>query len=315
MYRHCHWQRNLIAVTVLPLPTFLIIGAMKSGTSALYTYLDQHPEVYMSPVKEPNFFAFEGDTLDFQAPIDDRGINAQSITDLEQYETLFADGAGFRARGEASHWYLYWPKAPMRIQHHIPDARLVAILRNPVERAYSEYLHFVRDGSEPYDDFGAALDAEGERMQNNWAMGRYVDRGFYHRQLARYFARFDREQLKIYLHDDLKADSEAVMQDLYEFIGVDPAFTPDVSVRPNPSGVPQNKWMHMLLHPSGPLQKRLIQKLPQWLRDIGRSLRNQNLDKPELRSEHRRRLIETYREDILQLEDLLDRDLSGWLTA
>lgn len=286
---------------------------MKSGTSALYTYLGQHPEVYMSPVKEPNFFAFEGDTLDFQAPIDDRGINSQSVTDLENYRRLFDGAEAYAARGEASHWYLYWPKAAERIQHHIPDVRLIAVLRNPVERAYSEFLHFVRDGSESFEDFGTALDAEAERIDNNWALGRYIDRGYYYRQLRRYFELFDREQLRIYLHDDLKADSRAVLKDIFEFVGADSSFTPDVSVRPNPSGVPQNTWMHSLVHPSGPLQKQLVQKLPKWLRDIGRNLRDRNLEKPPLEREHRQRLIEIYRDDILQLEGLIDRDLSEWL--
>jgi hypothetical protein len=299
----------------VPLPNFLIIGAMKAGTSALYLYLDQHPEVYMSPVKEPNFFAFEGEDLDFQAPMDRQGINATSVTDLEAYRRLFEGVTDEKAVGEASHWYLYWPGAAERIQYHIPEVRLIAMLRNPVERAYSEYLHFVRDGHESYENFGRALDAEEERIAQNWAMGRYADRGFYYEQLKRYFDRFDEDQIRIYLHDDFTADSLAVVRDVYRFIGVDPGFRPDISRRPNPSGLPKNKLLHYVMNPSMSWQKQLIKRLPDWMRRIGSRLRSRNLEKPPLLAQHRRRLTDLYREDVHRLEELIDRDLSMWLSG
>ncbi len=123
----------------MTMPNFLIVGAMKCGTTALYYYLEQHPQIFMSPVKEPNFFCFEGrEGLD----------SGNSITDIAAYRGLFRGVSSERAIGEASHCYLYEPRAVERIKHYTPDARLIAILRSPIERAYSHFLHAVRNGTE-----------------------------------------------------------------------------------------------------------------------------------------------------------------------
>jgi hypothetical protein len=294
------------------MPNFLIIGAMKSGTTALYQYLNQHPQIYMSPVKEPNFFAFEGEKLDFRAPLDRERINRVSITDLRTYQSLFDGVSEEKAFGEASHWYLYSSKAPKRIHHHVPDAKLIAILRNPTERAFSDFMHFVRDGHEPFTDFVRALEEEETRIRANWAMGHYVARGFYHAQLKRYYDIFDADQIKIYLYEDLKANSAGVLEDVLRFLEVDKTFALDLTIRPNVSGVPRSKVLHSLLE-----QKRakaaLKPLLPDWALRSLVGLKNRNLVKPRLRPEVRRQLVEVYREDILALQDLIGRDLSQWL--
>jgi hypothetical protein len=296
------------------MPTFLVLGAMKAGTTALYTALDQHPDVFMSPVKEPNFFAFAGNVPDFQAPIDQRpeGVNNTSITTLNRYQELFAGATDETARGEASHWYLYHPDAPANIERYVPEARLVTMLRNPVERAYSEFLHFVRDQDEPLTDFAAALDAEEERIANHWALGRYVDRGRYDEQLERYLGRFPREQFRIYLFDDFVDDPTAIRQDLFRFIGVDPSFEP-TDRRVNTSGVPQSRWLHALLTAAAPVREAVVPLLPDALVDWVNDLKNRNLEKPSMDPAVRARLIDTFRPHVHRLEDLLDRDLSHWL--
>ena len=297
----------------MTMPNFLIIGAMKAGTTALYTYLEQHPQVYMSPVKEPNFFAFEDERMGFLAPQDQEGINRTSVTDIEAYRALFKGVTNEVALGEASHWYLYSPKAPGRIRHHIPDAKLIAVLRDPVERAYSQFLHFVRDGQEPLSDFALAVQEEERRIRNNWAFGRYASRGFYHAQLKRYFDAFDRRQIKVYLYEDLSADPVGVIQDIFRFIGVDEAFVPEMSVKPNVSGVPRNRTLHALLTRPQRIKAVLQPHLPAGVLRLASDLRDRNLAKPQLAPEVRRQMIEMYREDILKLQDLIDRDLSKWL--
>ena len=296
------------------MPTFLILGAMKAGTTALYTALDQHPDVFMSRVKEPNFFAFAEDEPNFQAPIDQRpeGVNHTSITDLDRYQELFAGATDEAARGEASHWYLYHPDAPANIERYVPEARLVAMLRNPVERAYSEFLHFVRDQDEPLTDFAATLDAEEERIANHWALGRYVDRGCYDEQLERYLNRFPREQIRVYLFDDFVDDPAAIRQDLFRFIGVDSSFEPD-DRRVNASGIPQSRWLHALLTAAAPVRETVVPLLPDALVDWVNDLKNRNLEKPSMDPAVRARLIDTFRPHVRRLEDLLDRDLSHWL--
>ena len=296
------------------MPTFLLLGAMKAGTTALYTALDQHPDVFMSRVKEPNFFAFAEDEPNFQAPIDQRpeGVNHTSITDLDRYQELFAGATDEAARGEASHWYLYHPDAPANIERYVPEARLVAMLRNPVERAYSEFLHFVRDQDEPLTDFAATLDAEEERIANHWALGRYVDRGCYDEQLERYLNRFPREQIRVYLFDDFVDDPAAIRQDLFRFIGVDSSFEPD-DRRVNASGIPQSRWLHALLTAAAPVREAVVPLLPDALVDWVNDLKNRNLEKPSMDPAVRARLIDTFRPHVRRLEDLLDRDLSHWL--
>jgi hypothetical protein len=301
----------------MPKPTFLILGAMKAGTTALYTMLGAHPEVYVSPVKEPNFFAFAGQELDFQAPIDRRpdGINHTSITDWDEYTALFDGADPEQARGEASHTSLYWPDAAANVAQYVPEARLIAILRDPVERAYSEYMHFRRDGDEPIEDFEAALDAEPERIEQNWALGRYVDRGRYDEQLERYLRRFDRDQIEIVLHQDFVAAPSEVGRRLCSHIGVDPDVELPTERRVNASGLPEHPWMHRVLSGLQPVREALDPVLPTRVVDWANAVKNKNLDKPEMAASTRRRLANTFRPHVRRLEDLLDRDLSHWLGA
>ena len=299
------------------LPTFLLIGAMKAGTTALYNMLGAHPEVYMSPVKEPNFFAFAGRELDFRAPIDQRpdGINNTSITDRDEYEALFDAADPQSARGEASHTSLYWPDAAENIRRLVPDVRLVAILRDPVERAYSEFMHFRRDGDEPLEDFEAALDAEPKRIAANWALGRYVDRGRYDEQLMRYYDRFDREQIRIFLHEDLTRQPDMLAANLFSHIGVDPDVQPELGRRVNKSGIPNNPWIHSVLTRLQPVKELLDPVIPGRVIDLANQLKNRNLEKPKMDERLRERLAETFQPHIERLEKLIDRDLSHWLSA
>src|SRR5581483_6498173 len=150
----------------MPLPSFLIIGAAKSGTSSVFAWLGQHPEIYTSPIKGPCFFAFdEGARVRVAGPGDQAVFDRHVVTDPVAYRRLF-DGVtpAHRAAGEASVLYLYAPAAAARIARTIPDVRLIAILRNPVERAFSSFQHLRRDGREPLADFAEALRAEDARV-------------------------------------------------------------------------------------------------------------------------------------------------------
>jgi hypothetical protein len=315
------------------MPNFLIIGAAKSGTTALYHYLKQHPQIYMSPVKEPRFFAFAGEKLAFCGPGDQR-INDSSITDSELYRMLFAGVSSETAIGEASPVYLCSPKAAERIKHYIPEAKLIAILRNPVDRAYSHFMHHIRDGYEPITDFAQALAEEEKRINANWEFTwHYKQCGFYYTQLKRYYDRFHQNQIKVYLYEDFNRDSCAVLRDIFRFLGVDETFIPDTSIRYNVSGVPRNKMLHAVLAgmkllsrptpvhaPRRPLDTgarwtRVLHSVffPNALRRIAIGLRNRNLVKPQLPPQIRRQLSAAYHEDILRLQSLIQRDLSQWL--
>jgi len=298
----------------MTMPNFLVIGEARCGTTALYHCLKQHPQIYMSPVKEPKFFAYEGEELDFRGP-GDMKAHRTAITDLESYRALFNGVADERAVGEVSPVYLYSHKAPERIGHHIPDSKLIAILRHPAERAYSSFLKLVRDNREPLTDFAQALEQEPQRIRDNWEpFWFYKLRGFYSGNVERYFEFFGRERVRIYLHDDYIADPVGLFQDIFRFLGVDHTFVPDVSRQRNLSGVPKSRVLDAFLRDPNPIKSALTPLLPAGLRGrLSKSLKSKNLVKPPFPPEVRKQLIDEYRPDILKLQELINKDLSQWL--
>lgn len=303
----------------MTLPNFLIIGAAKAGTSSLYYYLKQHPQIYMPSSrtqKEPDFFALEGQTLEYPGPKGIFKINNR-ITDIETYRALFSNVTNEIAIGEASTLYIYSKKAPGRIKHYIPNTKLIAILRDPIERAYSHYLYWASLGFEPDTDFDfvKAIAQEQTRIDKGWnASWHYVQRGFYYIQLKRYFDLFDPSQIKIYLYEDLLQNRLALAQDIFDFLGVDKNFIPNVEKTHNKTEAPKNKTLNTLLNRPNPIKSILKAFFPAQLRkNFAERLKKQNQGKPKLSPKIRRQLIEVYREDILQLQDLIKRDLSSWL--
>jgi len=294
------------------LPNFLILGAQKSGTTALFYALSKHPEVFTSPVKEPRFFANEAKALgDAAGPGDGE---TRMTSSLEEYEALFADAGAAVARGEASPAYLYDAEAPQKIAALIPDAKLIAILRNPVERAYSNFLYLVREGREPLHDFGAALDAEAERRASGWSTNwLYRDKGFYGAQLERYLEHFDRDRIHCILYEDYNEDPEPTVRDVYRFLGVDEGFSQDLSIRLNVSGLPKSKGLQALSNRSRRLKWLIEPLVPDRVRRGLLKAQNKNLSRPPLPPQVRASLIEEYREDVERVRELTGLDVSGWL--
>ena len=297
------------------MPNFLIIGAAKSGTTSLYHYLSQHPDVYMSPVKEPNFFALEGERPSFRAPGADERINRWSVTDPDEYRNLYKGANGERALGEASPVYLYSERAVGRIKHHVPDARLIVILRNPAERAYSGFLHLLLNGRETVKGFGEALALEEERRRENWDwIWHYKSMGFYHEQLSRYYEAFGPDQIKVYFYEDLEGDPAGVVRDAYGFLEVDDSFVPRPPARYNATGVPRSRRLNDLLRTDNPLKSALRPLVPKkFRRKLLMNMQNRILVKPPVPERERRQLVEEYGEDVTKLQGLIGRDLSEWL--
>lgn len=299
-------------INEMTMPNFLIIGAAKAGTTALHEYLQQHPQIYLTPTKETNFFAFEGEVINFQGP-GDEALKDFSITDLSSYQAEFAGVTKELAIGEACPSYLYFPQTAARIKQYIPDTRLIVILRNPVERAYANFLHIVRDDRETQRDFALALQDEATRIANNWEwFWHYIQVGFYGQQLQRYYEMFAPSQIKVYLYDDLKENAIATLQDIFSFLDVDKSFIPDMALRPNKSGMPKNKLLHQILTKPNPLKTFLKPLFPAQIRQ---KIQHQNLNTPQISPEVRQQLLDLYRADILQCQDLINRDLSAWLVG
>lgn len=225
------------------MPTFIIIGAAKSGTTALYRWLAQHPQVWMSPIKQPHYFADL--QPHFRGPGDEL-FNREIVTDLQAYRDLFAPGADRPARGEASPFYLYYAeRAASRIRREIPECRLIVLLREPVARAYSGYLHLVRDGRESAT-FRQALEREGERLRAGWEpLWAHRGLGQYARQLQVFLDLFPREQIGVWLYEEMR-QPQRLFQEVCRFIGVDDRFVPRFTHH-NVGGAPRSPALHALL--------------------------------------------------------------------
>jgi hypothetical protein len=314
----------------MTLPNFLIIGAARSGTTSLYTYLKEHPEIYMSPVKEASFFCLNGKPLDYQGPGDKATIVQNSFYYLKDYESLFKNVKNEKAIGEASPMYMYYAKKTIPcIKRYIPNVKLIAILRNPVERAYSAYSLMFSSGKdfglprEPCADFGEALEAEEQRINMNWGwIYHYKKCGFYYSQLKYYYKNFNKNQIRIYLYEDLKARPRRLLEDIFDFLEVNKKFRPKLNQvkRSKPGKIVRLHFFHSMLTKSNISRSflRILSK-PFISFDTRQKIRNSligfNLKKykPPLTEEVRKKLLNTYRDDILRLQKLINRDLSGWL--
>jgi hypothetical protein len=295
------------------LPNFLIIGAGRSGTTSLYEYVRRHPDVFMSEVKEPGYFAY----MDGSLPT--RGRHAEwvrrnAVITREGYEKLFMKADSSTAVGEASPIYLVHPAAPDRIRQALPAVRLIAILRHPVDRAHAAWCGLLRDGDEPSPTIEEALSLEETRLHDGWtpSIG-LVRNGLYAQALSRYYERFPRERIRVYLHDDLLRDPRGLLSDLFTFLGVDPAFVPDVSQRYASTGMVRNPFLRSLWRNTRTARRVLRPFLPRRWSDAGFAWLTRDLVKPPLVPATRALLMERFRPDIVALQTLIGRDLSAWL--
>lgn len=294
-------------------PTFMIIGAARSGTTALYDLVRQHPRVFMSAIKEPNYFAFEGEPLDWRGPGNEFVNN--SVASWDAYCALFADAPEGAAMGEASPLYLWAPDAPKRIKARLPDVKMVAVLRNPIEQAFSHYLYARAQMIEPLESFDDALAAEPQRLADHWQpLFQYGDFPRYGEQLARFYDEFPADQLRIFLYEDYRGDPRAMLREIFGFIGVDPQFEPDIEVETNMGGQPRHKWLQNLVMRPNPAASLAALVVPQGARRAIRDMvSRRNLSREGMSPAARATLTERLRDDISQLQGILKRDLSHWL--
>lgn len=300
------------------LPNFYLIGAAKSGTMSLYNYLGQHPQILMHPVNENSFMGLDGAdySRNFQGPVDRYYLDSHCIKQLDTYQRGFAAAQPDQLLGDASPLYLYSPHALRRITHYTPDAKFIAILRHPADRAFSNWAHFRRAGIEPLADFSDALAAEKRRIHAGWGpwpFWHYKQMGFYAQQLARYYEAFSAENIFVCLHEDLQQNPQQLLQTIASFLNIDISFEANFSVRHNIGGTPRSQQMHHLLTHSNPLKTVATRLLPTKFRTRLRDrLQNANSVRPEFNSALRHQLVLDYAKDICMLESLIQRDLSHW---
>lgn len=303
----------------MALPNFMIIGAAKSGTTSLWSYLNQHPQVFFPVYKEPNYFALQGQTLPDGGPaapeVLQQLIHVHSITDFERYSSLFADTDDRPAVGEASVRYLYYASAAARIRERLPDVRLIAVLRDPVSRLYSHYCMNVQYQLEPLD-LDAAIAAEDERHAAGWGWDwHYRGVSSYAVQVQRYLSLFDPAQVKIFLYDDLVKRPLQTYQAACRHIGIDSSFVPDMTERGKVTTQPRYKALDRWLNWPNATREAISRIPPRRLsRGVFSLLRRWNARPiPRLDPAARKRLLPLFRADIRALEETLGRR-THWAT-
>ncbi len=298
---------------MLNMPDFLVIGVAKSGTTSLYAYLNQHPQIAMSAVKEPNFFEFG--ELD-QSPSLTVSPRPSAVQTLSQYQALFANLPAESVCGEASPSN-FQARACERIHRYLPDAKFVCLLRQPIDRAYSAYAMHFRSGIELEPDFYRAYQRSSQRWENHLEprSNARFHAAWYVSRLQDWFSRFPRQQFHIGLYDDLKADPLGVMRSIYRFLEVDSSFTPNTTQIHNPGIGVRSTWLPRLIGQNIPFKRWARKIVPPPLRQkVVRGLLYLNqAPLPPLDPQLRRELTRPQHDDILRLQDLIGRDLTHWL--
>ncbi len=293
-------------------PNLFVVGAPRSGTTSLYKYLEMLPDVCMSTVKEPHYF---------NAALDPRGPLAASLSivrDEQKYLRLFDHAGPRKVVGEATPTYLWDPVVPSRIKAKVPDAKIVMILREPIERAHSHYLTDVRLGLEPRP-FSQALTEDHANADK--VLGRahlYIEQGLYADQVERYLDTFGKKQIRIYLFEDFTCQPSKVMNELCKFLDVmipDPHMF-DAPKRFNTYFEPRNAFFKWIIQTRNKnrLMGALVDAIPVRLREV--ALEHMILakaPKPRIEKRAKEYLAAIYYPDVLKLQRLLAQDLSPWL--
>lgn len=285
------------------IPNFFIVGAPKCGTTSLAAYLDGHPRVFMSSPKEPNFFC--EDLPDTRA-----------VTSLDDYLELFPTEDPPPVVGEASTWYLYSNVALRKIRRFNPDARVCAMVRNPVELAYSLHSQLVFNQIETEEDFEEAWRLQSERRERSFLQ--YEEVASIGTQVEELFEVFPEDQSEVVLLDDFAEATRTVYRRVLDHAGVAPDDRESFPVL-NRNKESRSSWLSRFIRETPPPVVRAVRLVKELLSveklGILKKLRSANTrerERPPLRQGFRKELVEVFRPEIRKLEDLLDRDLGGW---
>lgn len=288
-------------------PNLFIVGASRSGTTSLANYLGQHPEIYLSPVKEPCYF-----------------ISDYGLKNHDEYMSLFRKAGNARAVGEASTAYLFDPEAADSIHKEFPESKIIIILRNPVVMAFSLWRYMTVNGSESKSFKEAVTDEERDYRKTEpfkkscagwswWGNYRYIERALYFNQVKRYIDIFGREQVRVYIFENHMRAPVVLCQDIFNFLGVDSAFVPEIEVL-NESGelrFPMIKKIIGLIYPIvNPLiSLRLRVRLNKiFIQPIMTKTEVKALIDPTMR----KALDTIFRDDIAKLQSLLGHEIREW---
>jgi hypothetical protein len=306
-------------------PNFFIVGAAKAGTTSMYKYLGSHPDIYFSPIKEPQYYAFDirdnnfdertkqSYLFDMKQYLSKDFLEEKHIAlliDKSQYLELFQNVTSEKVVGEISNVYLFSKVAAKEIYNDNPESVIYIILRNPVERAFSHWLMDLRGGIEKEYDFVKAIKKDYQNNDRCWGNGHlYIDVGLYYEQVKRYIDIFPKNQIKIFLFDEIEKDSTKVLKSMLDFLNLDQIIKINNTKRYNKAELPRFPFLYNSLRKLTPFFNNVLGlKIKIKLRSLIMS--NKNL--PRLTMRDRERVFTYFKKDIEKLEKLIDEDLSTW---
>jgi len=293
------------------LPNFFIVGANKAGTTSLHNYLAMHPEIFISRIKEPMYFTLKNANVERKQKYAEQKQMKNAIYTVEDYQDLFKESIGYKVIGESSTAYLGDPKVPIEIRKEISDAKKIILLREPIDRAISNYKMYVDWGLEK-DSFETAISEILEKMELE-KPGRkmYLDIGLYAEAVKRYINLFSAERVRVYLFDDFKKNTATILKDVCHFLAVDENFRFETKQIFN-----QSKGYKPIWVPEIPKFLRpFLKLLPNGVRS---TVKNTLTIKPKISYLKSPELIAKlkayYIDDILELERIIQKDLTNWKT-
>lgn len=306
-------------------PNFFIVGAAKSGTTALQEMLNEHPNIYMSLIKEPHFFSEDIRKTDFislnkkikkaKIEFDAKGNiiprHQLYINNEEDYLTLFnaADKEKHKILGEASVSYLYSKDAAKNIYSFNPESKIIIILRNPIDRAFSHFLMDLRLGNTNYTNFMDAVKSDFNNKNKGWGISHlYIELGLYHNQIQRYFNVFPKAQIKIYSYEDFKKNNQVIIKDIYKFLDV-PFFELDLKNNSNKAEVIKNKYYQKLYSKFRPMLGKFISN------EIKSKIKGQIFTAkglPLLSANEKKLMKHYFLDDINELKKITSIDITSW---
>ena len=302
----------------MALPDFLVAGVPKAGTTALHAALSRHPGLFLSPVKEPKFFLTDGPPPASGGGPGDALTYREHVWQRDRYEALFNAAPPGTLRGEATPFYLYDPGAMRRIRDLIPDVRLITVIRDPVERAHSNWTHLWSAGLEPVGDFVQACAEEQRRIDAGWApFWHYTRLGRYGEQLARAFSLFPREQLLVLRYRLLIEDPAAALSRICAFLGVENGLLTEIP-RENVTAHPEHTLGHRAVSlglRAGDILGRLLPgpAATAGTRRLERFLQRHGRERQPLSWDQRQALLPRFEDDVKLLGRLLNEDFTDWL--
>jgi len=302
---------------VKPNINLFIVGAAKSGTTSLYDYLSQHPDIFFPSVKEPNFYsdAESHNPAAYLKPKKGQYYHNKIINNPAVYFRLFDQVENQKIVAESSPSYLWDPKAARRIYNDFPRAKIIILLRDPIERAFSHFLMDIKDGNQSESNLKKALLIDAKTQPKVWGKSHlYTEIGLYYEQVKNYIDIFGPNQIKVIIYKDFITNTERNLKAICQFLNIDAQYIDSIDYNKvhNPYVVPKSKLSKLILTYKNKfgLLKMLVPKF------VKEYLNNKMLfkqeEKPKLSAEEKKYLYAIFEKDIMKLEKLLQLDLTQW---